>query len=281
MLAYLDESGIHDGASVCVIAGYFGARMRWNAFETDWKRLLYRYKVPMDKFHAKSLFPKPTGFFLHDWKGNHAEFLDAVASTIARHKHVYPMAGGIYVDDFNSFPHDVRRYFTGAHISEYGKITTSGCPSRPYFVPFQMGITRICDYAIKGSKVHFFFGLNSVFARYAKTLFKEIEQSEFRLPEFRLDWKERLGNASFPLAKETPQLQAADFLANLTYHHVLNCGDAIESTPPSPILAKCIKNARNRNDDFFFLNKACLQVALQEAREFSAMIKSARAGTRS
>jgi hypothetical protein len=30
--AYLDESGIHDGAEVCLIAGYFGGRVQWRKF---------------------------------------------------------------------------------------------------------------------------------------------------------------------------------------------------------------------------------------------------------
>src|SRR5271165_431549 len=74
--AYLDESGIHDGAAICAIAGYFGGRGQWRKFESDWKCLLHNFGVPMGKFHAKDLFPQPRGFFLHHWDSSrHPAFL--------------------------------------------------------------------------------------------------------------------------------------------------------------------------------------------------------------
>lgn len=54
--AYLDESGIHKEASVCVIAGYFAGRGKWKRFEDDWRQLLADFNVPMERFHAKNFF---------------------------------------------------------------------------------------------------------------------------------------------------------------------------------------------------------------------------------
>jgi hypothetical protein len=88
--------------------------------------------------------------------------------------------------------------------------STGGCPGKPYFVPFQRCLMRICDYTKDGTRVHFFFGLDRPFAGYAESLYKRIKLSES------LSWKLQLGDPSFPLAKETPALQAADFLVNLT-----------------------------------------------------------------
>lgn len=51
--AYLDESG--DSAEVCVIAGYFGGTGQWRKFEVAWRKVLLRFAVPLDKFHAKDL----------------------------------------------------------------------------------------------------------------------------------------------------------------------------------------------------------------------------------
>lgn len=45
--AYLDESGIHDGSKVCVIAGYFGGPGQMKRFEKAWKETLARYSFPM------------------------------------------------------------------------------------------------------------------------------------------------------------------------------------------------------------------------------------------
>lgn len=38
--AYMDESGIHEGAHVCVIAGYWGSQKKWKRFETRWREIL-------------------------------------------------------------------------------------------------------------------------------------------------------------------------------------------------------------------------------------------------
>src|SRR2546422_4977723 len=53
--AYLDQSGIHDGAAICVIAGYFGGRGRLGKLETAWKQVLKDFRFPMSEFHAKNL----------------------------------------------------------------------------------------------------------------------------------------------------------------------------------------------------------------------------------
>jgi hypothetical protein len=33
--AYLDESGAHEGASVCLVAGYFGGPGQWKKFSQE------------------------------------------------------------------------------------------------------------------------------------------------------------------------------------------------------------------------------------------------------
>src|SRR5581483_4073014 len=104
-------------------------RTQWKEFERDWERTLYRFKVPIEEFHAKNLFPKPTGFFRHKWKGDHAEFLEAIASTITRHKKVHPLCFGLFVRDFDSFSNDEARYLTGAGINlKTGNLVSSGNP---------------------------------------------------------------------------------------------------------------------------------------------------------
>lgn len=64
--AYLDESGIHDGATVCVISGYFGGRGQWKRFEEAWRNALKQSQVPLGEFHAKEVI-KRKGFF-SGWK---------------------------------------------------------------------------------------------------------------------------------------------------------------------------------------------------------------------
>jgi len=40
MRLLLDESGIHDGAVFCAVAGYFGQQNHWRHFEKAWKATL-------------------------------------------------------------------------------------------------------------------------------------------------------------------------------------------------------------------------------------------------
>jgi hypothetical protein len=50
--AYLDESGVHGTAPICVIAGYFGGARQWAELEAAWRRILNDASVPLEEFHA-------------------------------------------------------------------------------------------------------------------------------------------------------------------------------------------------------------------------------------
>ena len=59
MEAYFDESGIHDGAKVCVVAGYYGTEMAWKKFEGQWNKILLDYpELNGEAFHAKRFFAR-------------------------------------------------------------------------------------------------------------------------------------------------------------------------------------------------------------------------------
>lgn len=270
--AYLDESGIHDGAAVCVIAGYFAGKGKWKRFEEDWRKLLADFKIPMERFHAKSLVPEPKGWFLEHWTGNHQSLLDGIAYTIAQHKKIHPVSAGIVVNDFKGFSLDERRYLTGATRRD-GKLTSSGSPNKAYFVLFQNVVIQVCEYAPVGGKADFFFGLDRNFSGYAQEMFGQIKTSDLQSAQTGLwGWKQRLGDPHFPLAKQTAQLQIADFLVNVTYHHMLNAGKNIGLVPPSKLLAICIQNRRG-DEDFYFSNKEHLQAALRNSAAFSKFLK--------
>jgi hypothetical protein len=42
--AYLDESGIHEGAEVCVIAGYFGGKGQWREIRQGMEARVGRFR---------------------------------------------------------------------------------------------------------------------------------------------------------------------------------------------------------------------------------------------
>ena len=146
--AYLDESGIHDGAAICVIAGFFSGRGQWRAFERDWRKMLHRFDVPMEEVHAKDLIPKRQGFFLklRDTRHDPEELLNQMAETVARHT-VYPVAAGVIVRGFYSFSLEQRRFLvTGATLKD-GKLITTGSPNKPYFARFQWCVRTVACYA--------------------------------------------------------------------------------------------------------------------------------------
>jgi len=263
MDAYLDESGVHDGAAICVIAGYFGSKRPLKLLEKRWRQALARYDVPMDKFHARDLVSNPPSGFFRKWtKAQRDDFVKWLGKTIVSCNGACPISAGIVVADFNSFTLEQRRLITGATI-KHGKLITTGSPNKPYFSPFIWCIRRLACYAPEGGKVHFFFGLNRPFADYAKSLLKETKEIPLDI-----NCKERLGDFAFPLAKDTPQLQAADLLVHLTYQFMLERQKAGSwDVPPEGILGACVRNAKGGVADFIFLDKRCLQAGLDQSYE--------------
>jgi len=252
MEAYLDESGIHGGAPVCVVAGYFGRRNHWRHFETAWKAVLSRFGYQLEDFHSKNWIKSR----------DKRPLLIELAKTIGKYS-IYPVSMAIVVEDFNAFALQQRRWLTGA-VAHKGKLITTGCPTKPYFVPFQLCLLRVTTYIKPGNRAHFFFGLDRTFGDYAAALFRLVKAKN--KDDYRLEWskKNRLGDISFPMASETPELQAADLLAYLTYLHFLERIKANKALKPTGLLALCLVNTRSQ-DDHGFQDKTCLADILKQA----------------
>lgn len=252
MEAYLDESGIHGGARICVVAGYFGRRNHWRHFEAAWTSILVRFGCRLEDFHAKN------------WLKSREKrpLLIELAKAIGKYA-IYPVSMAITVDDFNAFTSQQRRWLTGA-VAHKGKLITTGCPTKPYFVPFQLCLLRVTKYIKPGSRAHFFFGLDRTFGDYAAALFRLVKAKN--KDDSRLEWskKNRLGDISFPMASETPELQAADLLAYLTYLHFLERIKANKALKPTGLLALCLVNIRSQ-DDHGFQDRTCLAATLKQA----------------
>jgi len=259
MESYLDESGIHDQARVCVIAGYFGTQIQLRKLEMAWKRTLRDFDFPMEKFHAKELIKTR----------DHRKMLEKLAKTIGKQRKVHPVSYGIVVEDFNSFTLEQRRFLTGATLQPNGELDPTGCPSKPYFVPFQNVVKLLTYYAPEGGKVHFSFGIDRPFYGYATELFKQMTDLTNAAEKPWSTWqsRERLGIPQAPLAKETAQLQAADLLAHLTYLHMKEWLENGKVVRPSEMLTDCITNTRNKTDHQF-QDGSCLELVLNEARRY-------------
>jgi hypothetical protein len=262
--AYLDESGIHDGAAICVIAGYFGGRKQLENLAGAWKKVLNDFGFPMNEFHAKDLLGAR----------RHRPMLEALSRTIAAKTKVHPISLAVVVNDFKSFSLSQRKWFTGASPDpKTGEFLTTGCPNKAYFVPFQLCLQKVTDNAPVGGKAHFFFGVDRPFAGYATALFKQVKAqlAKGSYPHSQWHSKGRLGDANFPLASETPQLQAADMFVHLTYQHALERHAANDwSVAPSDILSNCLSNTLSR-EDHVFQDKECLEKIIETAKEESRL----------
>src|ERR1700721_2948126 len=101
--AYLDESGIHEGAAICVITGFFGGSSGWKALEECWEPILRNHHVTLEEFHAKD--------FLKQTKN--AALLGELVVLISSIKKIHPVCFSIDVGEFNSFSYPQRKFMTG------------------------------------------------------------------------------------------------------------------------------------------------------------------------
>jgi hypothetical protein len=245
IFAYLDESGIHGDARACVVAGFCGKKGPWRRFHTEWGSALKRFSVPSDKFRAKDVV-KRQGFFGGWDEDKQRAFLNSLGEAVAAYR-IYPVAYGIFVDDFLKFSLNERKFLTGAQWdAQKRKFLTSGCPSKPYIVPFVECLKVVTSHTPMGGRAHFYCGTDRALGEYATALFRYIKTRSVALNT------DKLGTIGFPFASQTPPLQAADLFSYLSYSHMLerkSTGDW--KTPPSTILLALLRNRRTPDDTSF------------------------------
>ena len=249
--AYLDESGIHDGAQVCVVAGYFGKKGPWRKLEASWKATLEQkdFRVPLKEFHAKDLI-KRRGFFQAWSNDRYQEFLRALGKTVAE-CHIHPVCYGLFVDDFFKFSLAERRFLTGGTWNATRqRFLSTGCPNKPYFVAFTECLKTVVSHTPMGARAHFFFGVDRPVAEYARGLFRYLKLRS------QIISTNRFGIIGFPLASLTPHLQVADLFSYLSYQHMLErkaSGDW--SSPPSRLLLAMLRNRKLEVDTSYRTGK--------------------------
>jgi hypothetical protein len=123
--AYMDESGIHDGAHVCVIAGYWGSVKKWEKFEPRWRDILAATKEPnLKEFHSTKFWRSDgsrKGMFAK-WSDSKAdEFIDELANCILDCK-IFPTCATLVVGDWEKLNKNERMFLTRGF---YGR-----CPAR-------------------------------------------------------------------------------------------------------------------------------------------------------
>lgn len=240
--AFLDESGIHNDAEVCVIAGYYGYPGAWKKLNDRWKSILRSAEVPLDKFHALDLI-QHRGFFFEMPRDDHEKLKMSLARAVASFR-VYPVTVALIMEDFRSLTTEQKRFFTGATIddrSSPGKLKTSGRPSTPYFMPFSHCVRTVYDNN-PNREIEFHFGFARPFLGYAKEMFDVIRT---RHPAAREPIQSQ--------AKNTPQMQIADFLCHTSYKHMLERHSAKDWNvlPAEPLYSLLTNLQRPENCRFF------------------------------
>jgi len=267
MEAYFDESGIHEAARVCIVAGFYGTQMAWRKFERDWNRILSSYpELEGRGFHAKEFFgrheKKRVGRYA-EWSDEKAgNFLDCLVQAILRNR-IFPIGYGVVVKDFLDLPLFSRQWLTGAKFRKSdGKAITSGCPSKSYYLPFQFCVLKSAQLSVVNpvDKMHFFVGIDRKFHEYASDLYNYILIDE-RLPE---SLRGQLGTLSNPLSKDTPGIQAADLLAYRMYRASLDALSKPNYEPPA-LLMKLLRNWKGK-----------LALRLMNSEIFAAMEQGGR-----
>ncbi len=237
---YFDESGIHDGAPICIVAGYYADHSQWNRFEKRWKPILDKNHI--DEFHAKEFFgPHLAGSKYHGWSSTKCKmFLDKLLRTIDESR-LHAMGSAVVISDWKDLSLERRKFFTGAEWNpSKGRFISTGCPSKPYFTPFQECIGTVAKHCSYGEVAHFFFDMNKQFSGYANDLYRLMKS-------YPLAYQRHLGVLSLPTGKEAVQLQAADLICYL-FKDFIPQRIANPKFRVPPLLGRAIRHARTKRD---------------------------------
>jgi len=262
--AYMDESGIHDGAHACVIAGYWGSKKKWRRFEKRWPEILKDANEPsLKEFHSTEFWNskgKRHGIFA-DWSDAKADkFVGDLVACIVDTK-IFPTSCTLVVEEWNKLNQNERRLLTGGRYDvDTDKWVRPGAPNKKYFWPFHLAVATPASHCQPGLTVHYVFDLNKQFKNHAVDLFALLKTDPT------LNIRHRLGTLDMELSETAVGLQAADLFAYQTYQW---SKERIKHTRPTnfkdlPVLLRRLITNLRGEDDFPFMDRDGLNVALDK-----------------
>jgi len=258
----MDESGIHDGAHVCVIAGFWGGANRWKEFAPRWTKIIENADEPaLKEFHSSNFWNasgQRRGVFAR-WSDSKAEqFVSELIACIAD-LDLYPMSASLKISAWRKLNKEERMFLTGGKMNLPTREWASrSAPNKTYYLPFQFAVVYPAMACKEHLRVNYFFDLNKQFRNHATELFELMKKDE------NLTCRSRIGKLSLLTSEESPGLQAADLLAYQSYRYGkirINSSQPVKGTIP-PILKELLRNARSI-EDFPFFDEDGLNVALQ------------------
>jgi hypothetical protein len=263
--ACMDESGIHDGAHVCVVAGYWGSLKKWKRFEPRWKEIISSVEPTLKEFHSVEFWNSTGGRkgAFAGWSDAKADkFIGDLADCIVD-SGIYATSAVLVTEAWKKLNKDERSFLTGGYYHTVERRWLHpGAPNRIYFSPFLLALGNPAMGCAPGLHVHYIFDLNKQFRNHALTLFHLLKKDD------QIRFRHRLGGIDFETSDKIVGLQAADLLVHQIYKFSKNQIGRNEPFPQEhlpPLLRKLISNAKAGGDQQFpFLDEQGLNMALQQ-----------------
>jgi hypothetical protein len=208
---YFDESGIHDGAPLCLVAGLIADARKWTRFYPRWQKVLDDYSIK--EFHARD-FGNHAGEF-HGWDDHRRSRFLARLINIINDARAFPIGLCVATDVFERLNEDERRYVTGGQYQiKQERWIRSGAPNKPYFLPFVHCLfVGVYKTQTPHTKIDFVFDAQHIYEGLALKIFADIKADP--------DWsnRHRMGAIIYDSKTNKLPLQAADLIAYECYQY--------------------------------------------------------------
>ena len=232
-----DESGIHDGAGVCIIAGYIASVKQWIWFDSRWDAALERNDVA--DFHSKDFFAlngvgqrvgryrsraNPSEKHSYgDWSDARANRFIADLLSAIHDSQIHPIGSYVSTEVFFSFTYGQRKVFTGGKFTYANglKWLTSGAPSKPYFLVYDHCLVEAFHRTKVGMRTLFLFDQQKEFEKRAAQQFSESLAALGNGPEASTV-RGKYAGVKFHERLDFPGLQAADLYTHCWYRYAVD-----------------------------------------------------------
>jgi hypothetical protein len=228
-----DESGIHDGADLCILSGYIASVKQWELFDSRWNAVLVRNDV--SDFHSKDFFAldksgKRIGRYKSlsqpdvklsygDWSDERAnDFIDGLLSAV-HDSTIHPIGSYVNTAVFFGFTYGERKYLTGGKFNgETLKWLTTGAPSKPYFLIYDHCLAEALHRTKVGMRTLFIFDQQRQFESRAVQQFSEsMTVLSHRAGDVA---RGKYAGVLFHERTDVPGLQAADLYTHCWHRYV-------------------------------------------------------------
>jgi len=214
---YADESGTHQAARFCVVAGYRGTPGQWKVFNREWRSVLGKphYRVP--DFHSRVFFnrrsipaTKPNPY--QGWSDAKANRFLGELLYVIRHRRLVPVGCAVNIEDFESYTYGERCSLVG-YVTRASRRTVRERP-QPYHGAARYLMTDSIDGVAPDTEMHFVLAEHDEYqaqAYNAYLLGKKYDETGNA---------HRMRSFSFEPAAAQPGLQVADLLAHQWYNYL-------------------------------------------------------------